>query len=115
MKTEQDWEVLNSNVKEGHGTFHLVRYFTTTSLIVFILVAILLGSYYRSTAVNNLLQLGEDKNISLTQAFANSLWPVYAPFLNSTVGLNGEALRDRPEIALLRRIPREATLQDCDQ
>ncbi len=74
-----------------------------TSLIVFILVAILLGSYYRATAVNHLVHLGEDKNVSLTQAFANSLWPVYAPFLNSTTGLNGESLRQRPEIALLRR------------
>ncbi len=83
--------------------FKLLRYFSITSLVAFIIVAVVLGQFYRQTAINALVTTEESKNVALTQAFANSLWPQFAPFVNSVAGLNGDELRARPETAQLQQ------------
>lgn len=54
--------------------FRLVRYFTLTSLSLFVLAALGLSYFYRQTAVTNMLELQEATNVNLTRVFANSLW-----------------------------------------
>lgn len=83
--------------------FHLVRYFSITSLIAFLVVAAVLGVFYRQAAVSDLITLGEWNNVGLTQTFANSLWPEFADFAHEAQGLSGEELRSHPQIARLHQ------------
>ena len=76
--------------------FRLLRYFSVTSLVAFVIVAALLTVFYRRTALNDLIEIEESKNVALTHAFANSLWPDFAPFLTSVAGLSGDELRAHP-------------------
>ena len=66
--------------------FRLLRYFSTTSLMTFCIIAVVLGMFYRQIVLNNLIALGEQKNVALTQAFANSLWPQFVPLVTSAAG-----------------------------
>ena len=83
--------------------FKLSRHFSLTSLLAFVIVTILLGQLYRQTILKELILLGEKKNVALTQAFANSQWPQFAPFITSATGLDAETLRNHPENARLRQ------------
>jgi class 3 adenylate cyclase len=73
--------------------FRLLRYFSITSLLAFITVTVVLGALYHQTAVSDLVALGENHNVALTQAFANSLWPQFEPFVNAASGQSGDELR----------------------
>jgi signal transduction histidine kinase len=84
--------------------FKLLRYFSLTSLLTFVIISVLLGVFYRRITLGNLMALGESKNVALTQAFANSLWPQFEPFVTSAVGLSGDTLRVQPEIAQLHHV-----------
>lgn len=81
--------------------FRLLRYFSITSLIAFIAVAIILGELYHQTALSDLVTMGENHNVALTQAFANSLWPQFAPFLDPRLNQSGDELRANPQTAQL--------------
>ena len=89
--------------------FRLLRYFSTMSAIMIGLTAIVLGLFYGRIARSHLMTMGERNNIALTQAFANSIWPQFSPFLTSSSQLGQdatqvqEALRAHPETAQLRR------------
>jgi len=89
---------------EGQGQrLNLLRNFSVVSSIAFIGAIVLLGVFYRQIAVSDLIKLEESKNAALTQAFANSLWPQFAPFVTSASGLSGDQLRTHPETAKLRQ------------
>ena len=79
--------------------FALLRYFSYMSLITIVFASILLGAFYRRMVVNDLIHMGERKNVALTQAFANSLWPDFAQYVQSVSERDGNALRARPETA----------------
>ncbi|MDH3598349.1 MAG: HAMP domain-containing histidine kinase [Candidatus Tectomicrobia bacterium] len=83
--------------------FRLIRYFSTTSALIFVIMAILLGMFYGRIARTHLITLGETNNVALTQSFANSVWPRFAPFLTSSSSLSTKLLRAHPETKLLRR------------
>ena len=83
--------------------FKLLRYFSISSLITFVIVASLLGVFYRQFVLNNLTEIAESKNVALTQAFSNSLWPQLAPFVASASEFTLDELRAHPEIAQLRQ------------
>ena len=83
--------------------FKLLRYFSVTSLIAFVVVTALLAVLYGRAARNDLVEIEESKNVALTQAFANSLWPKFAPFVTSGSGLSGDELRAHPETHRLRQ------------
>lgn len=57
----------------GGANFKLLRFFALSSLVIFVLVAILLISIYRRQAVEDLTAIGESKNVALTLAFTNSI------------------------------------------
>jgi signal transduction histidine kinase len=82
--------------------FKLLRYFAITSFVAFVVVVALLGLFYRESALSDLRALQERQHVALAQAFANSVWPEFEQFVASTPGLDGVAIRARPETARLR-------------
>jgi hypothetical protein len=83
--------------------FRLIRYFSITSLIAFIIVTVILGVLFRQAAVDDLVELGEINNVVLTQTFANSFWEEYSPFLTSAAQYDIDELRERPETINLQQ------------
>lgn len=89
--------------------FQLLKYFSITSLVAFVLVAVLLVGFYRQIAVSELIEIGESKNAAITQSFSNVIWPEFEAFLNSAAELSPEAIRAHPETARLRQAVLEQT------
>jgi len=83
--------------------FQLLRYFSVTSLIAYVLIAILLVMFYRQIAVSELIEIGESKNAAITQSFSNVIWPEYESFLKSASELDAETIRAHPDTARLRQ------------
>ncbi len=83
--------------------FRLLRYFLVTVLVAFTAATVLLAVLYRQSAINDLVELEESSNVALTQAFANSLWDRFAPYVTSAAQLTGDELRSHPETAALRQ------------
>ena len=83
--------------------FKLLRYFSIASFIAMVIVTAFLAMFYHHVAFKDLIKLGEDKNIALTRAFSNSVWPQFSPFLTSVSGLSGDELRAHPETTKLHQ------------
>ncbi|MBK8050595.1 MAG: sensor histidine kinase [Anaerolineales bacterium] len=83
--------------------FRLLRYFSIASLIAFIAVTVLLGVFYRNTAIQALIEQEESKNAAVTQTIANSVRSELAAHLAATAGLAPAELRTHPSTATLRR------------
>ncbi len=83
--------------------FRLIRFFSMTSLVAFMMVVGLLSTLYGQIIINDLTGLAEHQNVVLTQAFANSLWPKFEDFVGSASNLSQEELENAPEILELRR------------
>ncbi len=81
--------------------FKLLRYFSIASLISIVIASVLLGVLYRELAIRNLIEMGEDHNVDMTRAFANTLWPMVEPVVQASNRLSGEELRAMPEIRRL--------------
>ena len=61
--------------------FKLLRYFSLTSFVSVVIVAAILGLFYRELAVRSLITMGEANNLVVTRVLANSLWPKLMPYL----------------------------------
>lgn len=96
----------SSNPQAKHDKnqpFQLLRYFSITSLVAFVLIAVSLVLFYRQIAISELLVIGESKNVAITQAFSNVIWPEFEPFLTSASALSADEIRAHPETARLRQ------------
>jgi signal transduction histidine kinase len=81
--------------------FRLLRYFSIVSLVATVIVAAVLGTFYRHVALRDLTEMAESRNVALTEAFSNSIWLHFAPFLTSASELNVDELRAHPQTAKL--------------
>jgi hypothetical protein len=81
--------------------FRLLRYFSISSLVAFLIVTLLLGVLYRRTAIAELITQEESKNVAVTQAFVNSLRPELIAYLGLTQGLTADPLRAHPALEAL--------------
>ena len=83
--------------------FRLLRYFSITSFIAFGIVTILLTWYYQRIATHELITIETEKNVALTQAFSDSLWPEFAAFMDSTAQLDRAELQTHPKVETLKK------------
>lgn len=83
--------------------FRLLRYFSLTSLVIILVVSLALGIFYRQVLFSHLITVEESKNVTLTQAFTNSLWPQFIAFVNTASGLSRDELRAHPQTEQLRQ------------
>lgn len=82
--------------------FHLLRYFTITSLVAFAVVAAVLGAVYRHVSVQSLLRTQEDANVNITRVLANELWASdFGPFVRAMSGRTPAEVKSAPQIARL--------------
>lgn len=98
--------MVNGNEKQAVNKkkpFPLLWYFTLTSLIAFVLVAVSLVTFYRQVAIKELIGIGESKNAAITQVVSNVIWPEFEAFLGSASDMDPEAIRAHPETARLHQ------------
>ena len=61
--------------------------------------SVLLGWSYQRLALDDLERLAEGRNVALTNAFANALWPRFAPLVEDSAGATADVLRQRADAA----------------
>lgn len=79
----------------SHQSFALTRYFSIASMVCTIIVAALLGWSYQHLALRDLVHLAQDRNVALTYAFSNSLWPKFASLVEHSDGSGADTLRSQ--------------------
>ncbi len=74
--------------------FKLLRFFTTTSLIAFVVVAVLLGFLFRTFSIAGLLQAYETEHVNQAQIIANEMWDDgFGPLAAASAGKSSIELR----------------------
>lgn len=81
--------------------FRLLRYFSITSAVVLLAVTVLLAWVYRQVTVNQLVDHGQNANVALAGALANSIWPEFRTHVTSPWHTTAGELREHPMTALL--------------
>ena len=89
--------------------FKLLRYFSICSAVAITVLTSLTIIIYQKHATNNLIDIAERQNIALTQTLANAMWVDFNDYLVNVRETDGDALRSRPETALLHRRLRKLT------
>lgn len=77
--------------------FKLLRYYSITSFVAFVVAIVALNHYTRDRAIQSLVKVSEGKNIALTQSFANTLWKTHGAFLSNTQSLSAKQLKSHPQ------------------
>ena len=91
--------------------FRLLRYFSLTSAVALIVFTVVLAYLYRQNAVNDLIETAESQNAALARSFANAIWPRYSDYVRGASGLDGDALRSRPETREIHRTLKRLTAE----
>ncbi|MDA1090833.1 MAG: ATP-binding protein [Proteobacteria bacterium] len=79
--------------------FRLLRYFSITSGLALLGVALVLISVYRQSSLNRMVATVEAENVAMSRAFANSIWPRFASYVTEPAADGEDALRARSETA----------------
>jgi signal transduction histidine kinase len=89
--------------------FRLVRYFSVTSFVVFVIAVSFFASRSRIASINDLITVREQSNAELAQVYANIIWADYGEFIASAATLDTDDLRNSPTLAALDTILRTYT------
>ncbi len=82
--------------------FHLVRYFSLTSLSVFLGLTLCLSWLYDHHALELLKQSNEGKNVAAAQLIGNAIWDEFGSFLQDSAVLTPDDLRQSRKTRRLR-------------
>lgn len=81
--------------------FRLLRYFSITSAVVLLVVAVLMAWVYRQVTINQLIDHGQSANVALAGALANSIWPDFRNHVRSASDYSASELREHPLTSIL--------------
>jgi diguanylate cyclase (GGDEF)-like protein len=81
----------------------LFRYSSFVGLVAVVVVIVALSWFYRRLAFESLIESESRSNVTLTRAFANSIWPRYAAFVRYAGLVPPQELRARAEIGDLQQ------------
>ncbi len=87
----------SSLVQNGTSMFKLLRYFSFTSTAAIVGITAVLAVLYWQHMGDDLIESAENQNVALARSFANTIWPRLSSYVTSVSGLDGDALRARPE------------------
>ncbi|TRZ95898.1 MAG: PAS domain S-box protein [Rhodocyclaceae bacterium] len=88
----------------GNPNFKLVRFFTTASLLAFLVVAFLLGYIFRALAIDGLVNGYENEHVNLAQVLANEMWnDDFGPLVLATAGKSAEEIKAAPQIPAIHK------------
>ncbi len=79
------------------GSYRLTRKFAIGSALVICVTGAVLGYLSRTMAVEQLELMAQQNNSALTQAFANGVWPRFAPFVGSAHTRSADEIVTHPE------------------
>jgi diguanylate cyclase (GGDEF)-like protein len=83
--------------------FRLSRHYSIASLIGMVVIVVALSLFLRQIAIQILLAQQTRSNVDLTRSYANAMWDQINDLVAASEGLSAEALRQRPELAEIRR------------
>ena len=85
------------------AAFPLLRYFTTTSLAAFVLVAALLGYVFRQLTIGGLIDGYENEHVNIARLISNQLWASdFGPLVAAMDGRPVAELKAAPQIPVLQ-------------
>lgn len=88
----------------GKTNFRLLRFFTTTSLVAFVVVSTFLGYLFRTLSIDGLLNGYESEHVNLAKVIANEMWDEdFGPFALAMAGKSAAELQAAPQIPVLRQ------------
>jgi signal transduction histidine kinase len=93
--------ILSEKISTQPSNFKLINYFAFYSLVGFIVTIGVLGYFYRQNALIDLIYMGEQKNVTLSQSLNNSLQYIITPYLRISQGLNTKQLQELPSKEVL--------------
>ena len=77
--------------------FNLLRYFSLTSAVVILVLALAMQAAYRQAAVDDLVAMAERHNVALARSFANMIWSRFSSDVTSDSRADGETPPAQPE------------------
>ncbi len=82
--------------------FRLLRFFTTTSLVAFVVVAALLGYVFRAFSIEGLLNGYENEHSNLAKIIANEMWEQdFGPLVRAMEDKSAAEIKAAPQIPAL--------------
>lgn len=86
----------------GGSEFRLLRFFTTASLIAFVVVAAMLGYVFRMVSIDGLIEGYQNEHANLARVIANQMWDKeFGPFVLSVEGRPVAELRAAAQLPQL--------------
>ncbi|HHP7230089.1 MAG TPA: sensor histidine kinase [Xenococcaceae cyanobacterium] len=89
--------------------FKLLRYFSFSSLVFFLVAILILDYSYRENATDDLIMMGERENAALAKSLANSLSTILLPYLKEFSESSQKPLLSQSQIAVLQQAVVENT------
>ena len=77
--------------------FRLLRYYSFSSGLALLAVALVLTAVYRNNALDSLVDAVEKENVTMSRAFANAIWTRFADYVTLNAPRDKDALKARPE------------------
>ena len=87
-----------------HTEFKLLRYFTSASLVAFLVAAALLGYVFRTLSIDSIVKGYERQHVNLAQVISNEMWEdAFGPLAMAVAGKSVAEIQATPQIPRIHR------------